>query len=470
MSKGRAGFNGHILTIALFVSVFFGFLAFILYQAGTLGGFGDKYMVTAEVPTANFLASGARVTVAGAEVGQVKSVSRAGRLSPNSKVTMELTDDRVYPLPSDSRVQIRTRSQVGENYVNIEVGSAHTTVPDGGDLGLDNADEFVSVDQVLSVLSGPTKQRARVMLQRFGDALEGRGDDLHRTLTPAAAVIDRGTQLSSVLWPDRQQVAALVDNLGRVMAALGDRKAAIDTIASRGTTALQAIGDRDDKVAAILRELPATLDQVRSTSQVLGDVSDRTAPVVSDLATATRGLQPAIAALSDTSRDGRAIVSALDDSIPEVQYFLRQFPSITGVSTYPDTDGKTLGVQRAYAPLKATMCQLNPALRYLKPYTEDFYQVITHLGSGANHYDATGHLVPLIPVANENSLSGAPPEVEQAAHDLLSSGVLLPSKKIAYDPYMAPGTIGTATSLNSGADNVADYAKSFKYPRVKADC
>jgi len=175
-----------VLTLAGFLAAFLLGVGYLLYQAGTLPTFGKKYTLTAEVPTGNFLASGARVTVAGAEVGRVKSVDRAGSLSPNATVKLEITDDRVFPLPDDSRVQIRTRSQVGENYVNIVVGKSKVTVPNNGSLGLDNADEFVSVDQILSVLRGRTKARARVLLQQLGAGLDGRGLDLQHTLGPGA--------------------------------------------------------------------------------------------------------------------------------------------------------------------------------------------------------------------------------------------------------------------------------------------
>src|SRR4051794_19607148 len=146
MNKGR-GITGHVVTVAVFVAVFLGLIFFILYQAGTIPTIGKKYTITAEVPTVNLLAPGARVTAGGAEVGSVKSIDRAGELSPNTKITLELTDDRVFPIPSDTRVQIRSRSQVGETYVGLVIGDAKTTVPDGGSIGLDNADEVVSVDQ-----------------------------------------------------------------------------------------------------------------------------------------------------------------------------------------------------------------------------------------------------------------------------------------------------------------------------------
>ncbi|HWH95934.1 MAG TPA: hypothetical protein VNT03_18880 [Baekduia sp.] len=54
------------------------------------------------------------------------------------------------------------------------------------------------------------------------------------------------------------------------------------------------------------------------------------------------------------------------------------------------------------------MCQLNPMLRYLEPYTADIVSFANSLGSAANSYDAIGHTIRLIPVINETALLGAP--------------------------------------------------------------
>jgi phospholipid/cholesterol/gamma-HCH transport system substrate-binding protein len=471
MNKGMSGFWGHAATVAGFVVWFLALAIFILMRAGALPTPGKKYEITAEVPNVNLLAPGARVTAGGAEVGRVKSVDRAGKLSPNTKITMYLTDASVYPVPSDTRVQIRTRSQVGENYVGLVIGEAKTTVPDGGDIALANADEVVSVDQILSVLQGRTRQRTRTLLKQFGGALEGRGEDLNATLSATAKWADTGTETVTTLSEDRQQLGLLVDQLGRVMSALGDRRAAIDTIAAQGTRSLTAIGDRDAKVAEMLRELPSTLDAIKAASTTLGDVGDRATPVITNLAAATRDLRPAIAALAPSASSGRRLVASLDQATEDADTFLSAFPTITAVDSVADADNAPeRGVRLATGPLRDTFCEANPALRYLKPYTSDIYQVILHLGSGANSYDATGHLVRLTPILNENSLSGAPESVTDAARTLLSAGALIPSKRITYDPYMAPGVIGKTVADAGDAVNMTDYSKKYKYTRVKAQC
>jgi phospholipid/cholesterol/gamma-HCH transport system substrate-binding protein len=455
-----AGFGRHVATVLVFFAVFIAFIGLVLTKSGAFKTPGSKYKVEAILPSASLLSPGARVTAAGAKIGIVKKVERADDVGPGAKVTLQLTDDRVTPLPRDSRVQVRTRSQVGENYVAIVVGKDQLTIPDGGTIGLAQADELVNVDQILSVLQGRTRERTRTLLQEFGGALSGRGKALNHTMQGLNGTIQHGSALVDVLNRNRLTVARLVDQLGRVGAAVGERGAAIDTIAHRGLTSLRAIGNRDAALSETLRELPATLDRIRDTTRTVGNVSDRATPVVANLATATEDLGPAITDLASAARDGRHVVALLGPALPDVSH----------VALGAASGGS--GLIRTTPSLKGMLCQLNPVLRYLQPYKNDLLQIAFHLGSASHAYDATGHTVRLLPIVNENTLSGAPPAVIDSARLLLQSGLFVgQTKRITYDPYMKPGAIGKTVAQAGQPVNRKTLGDSgYKYPHVEADC
>jgi phospholipid/cholesterol/gamma-HCH transport system substrate-binding protein len=459
----RRAFAGHAFVVLGFILTFAALFIYILYQAGTITLFEDTYDITATVPTANFLATGARVTAAGAEVGRVTSVSRAGPLSPNATIELQLTDSRVFPLPNDSQIQIRTRSQVGENYVNIVVGNSKTTIPDHGSIGLDAAAPFVSTDQVLNILHGRTQQQARTLLQQLGADLLGRGQQLNDTLGSASTFVVQGTQMLDTLMPQRRQIGQLVDQLGQLMSAIGERTQAIEVTARQGTATLRALAARQSDLASVLHDLPTLIGSVKTTTGVIGTVSDRATPVVGNLAAATSELRPAIGALAPAARDGRTIVASLRDAIPSLNALLGAAPGAIG---YPGNGG----VLSDLTPIRSTFCQLNPALTYLKPYTADFWSIIPHLGSVSNPYDTTGHIVRLVPIINENSLSGAPPAIEQAAHELLASGLFVHDKVISIDPYPKPGAVGVDVAHAGDPSTPAQFAKTYTYPRIHAAC
>jgi phospholipid/cholesterol/gamma-HCH transport system substrate-binding protein len=461
MSKGRDGFLGHLLTVAVFTAIFAGWVGFILHQAGVLPSFSKSYTLEADVPSAALLTPGARVTVAGVEVGSVRKIERSSDLGSGARLVMKITHDGVMPLPADSTLAIRTRSQVGEQYVSIDVGVSSRKLASGDTLASAQAEKLVDVDQILSVLSGPRREQARRLLRDTGLALDGRGKALNATLSSTVPVVRSGSAVVDVLHDQRATVAQLVDQLGRVTAAVGERGTAIQTIAGQGVTTLRAIGDRDAKLAATLRELPATLEQVKRATGTVAEVSDAAAPVVSNIAGALRDVRPAVRDLAPAAKDGRAVVASLRRANPALDTLLRS------------ATAATKGLPEALPGVRSVFCQVNPALRYLQPYTHDVLQAAFHLGSASNSYDATGHLVRLVPIVNENSLSGAPTAVLDASRLLLQSGAFLPQKVINYDFYGKPGGIGTTSATGSGGKPngpSAVPATGYKYPRITADC
>lgn len=458
MSKGTEKFWTHLLTVAAFVALFLGWVGFILYKAGALPTFEGSYAFTVDVDSASLLAPGARVTVAGAEVGKIDKIGRSSD-GAGAQLTLRLFDKKVFPLPSDSKLQIRSRSPVGENYVSIDVGKAGTTIADGGTMARADVAPLVDVDEILSVLNGSRKADAQRMLANFGEALTGRGRSLNQTLAGASPTVHYGAQVVDVLHRQRETVASLVDHLGRVTAAVGERGAAIHQIADRGLVAMTAIADRDRALASTLRELPPTLAEIKSATQTVGNVSDKATPVVANLASAVVDLRPAVQALPRSAKSGRAVIARLSAANPTLDKVLR-----SGTAAMKP-------LKAALPNLRSTFCQLTPMLRYLLPYKHDLLQFPIHLGSAANPYDATGHLVNLVPLLNEGSVSGAPPQVQNAVKTLLQSGLFLPQKTTNFDPYMKPGQIGKAASTGSEPSGPASIAKSgYTYPHVEADC
>jgi hypothetical protein len=101
----------------------------------------------------------------------------------------------------------------------------------------------------------------------------------------------------------------------------------------------------------------------------------------------------------------------------------------------------------------------------------DVTSAVVGLSSAANSYDALGHVIRLTPIITENYLVGLPPAASAAAHTLLHAGLLSKSNALSWDPYPAPGQMGTSSA--SGKSILGPEAlgqTGYKYPRVMADC
>lgn len=449
------GFRGHVATALLAAAIAVAFLLFFVGVGGGLPSTSKPYELRALVPTASSLTSGSRVTMAGVKVGTVTGVRRQGL---GAVVSMEITDERVTPVPQDSVVRMRARTAVGENYVSIEPGDAKATLASGDLLPMRQAAEYVDVDQIASVLQGRTRKQARKIVSGLGYSLARRGERLNGLVANASRALDTGSDVVSTLAGDRQQISRLVEQLGDLSAAVGDRGDAIRLIARQGRTAFTAVARRDDAVRRTLAELPATLDRVRRTTGTVADVSDRATPVVENLTKAVTEVRPAVAALRPAAQEGRSILREVDGAAEPLTGTLASLERAAGPAT------------RALPKVDQVLCQVNPMLRYSKPYTQDVISTLIGLGSASNAYDAIGHTIRLVPVVTDNTLVGLPEDVSKFLYSAIHKGLLEKLLPLNWNPYPKPGEQGQPYR-GKGIHGPKELRESgFVYPRIHEDC
>jgi phospholipid/cholesterol/gamma-HCH transport system substrate-binding protein len=448
----------HVLVVIAFVALAIGATLFWVGLGGGLPSLGKTYEVRALMPTAGSLTPGARVTMAGYQVGTISSVQRDGN---GALVGMEIDDSRVAPIPQDSRVALRERTPVGENYVSIYAGSSKTMLPSGAVLPMTQSDDYVDVDQLMSVLQGETRGRTRQLIGGLGAALQGEGDNLNAFLGNTATALSAGSRLFRVMANDRTQVGDLVANLGSLSQAVGQRGSQIEVLAHDALATFQAMGARDQSMRAFLDQLPPLLAQVRQTSGTLNSVTRSSAPVIYNLANVISTVRPAVKELAPAASEGRTVLSVLGAASPALRQTLRTARGLGAPSA------------RALPQVHKTVCQLNPVIRYVKPYVADVISGLGGLGSAANDYDLVSHVIRVMLIVNDNSLVGLPPAVSQAAFLLVHSGVLhAVGGPLSFDPYPAPGQIGKETAPSKGAVLGPSQVPStgYKFPHLLADC
>jgi ABC-type transporter Mla subunit MlaD len=447
----------HIVTVIVAIFVAAGVVIALLAMADVFST-SSPYRVQALVPTSASLATGANVSMAGVQVGKVTGTERRGYAT---LIKMEISDKRVVPITTDTKVALRQRTPIGENYVEFTPGTAKTMLGEDDILPITATDENVDVDELLSILQGPAKKRAQQLIRGAGYGLDGHGQELNDVLGHASNIVRDGGKIFIGLDGVRDQTAGLVQRLGQVSAAIGERGEAIRVTADRGLAALGALASRDEQLRATLRVLPSTLRQVRDTAETLKATSATAAPVVANLAGAMRDLRPAIANLQPAAAVGRSTVRELGAASGPLTGTLRELERTSG----PLGD--------AMPSLRKMLCEINPVVRYGARYTGDVTAGVTNLASAANAYDAIGHTIRLTPILGENSLSGTlPPAAQDAAYDLLHGGLFGIGTPLSYKPYPEPGRLGLDSAPASGGiQGPAELAASgYKYPRIEADC
>jgi phospholipid/cholesterol/gamma-HCH transport system substrate-binding protein len=413
------------------------------FAGGTTNPLSSRYEVQAVVPSAVALSAHADVRHAGVKVGQVQRI--ATRVD-NAVLLLELQSAST-PVHRDATVLVRTKTLSGENYVDLDPGSARTAaVPSGGILPLGNAGQAVQLDEVLSTFDRRTRRNFQRVLDGLGRGLRRNGPALNRFLDGSATLVDNSQSVTAVLARDRRDVASLIANLGDVAHALGDRAGAIHRLARSSLAVSRAVAERDRQLRAGLHVLPAFLAQSRTTIAHLGRFSPTATPVLRDLRIGTERLLPATRLLAPTADRARTAMQALR------RFAATAEPMTAHLRPFADA------AARLTKPLASLLRQYNPFAAYLEPYARELAAVLGNMRAGTEYYDALGHYGRVGQVFSKSAIAGQfTADQDAALKGLLNAGVLVPLDTRGNNAYGPPG----------GADDIKPF--NGTYPHIEPD-
>ncbi len=417
-----------IAAIAAFVILSLAVFALLLKMAGVQLPLESHYTLTARLPDGLQLVSNADVRSSGVKVGRVVGIESRGT---QAQVKMQL-DDKVLPIYRDARVQIRTKTLVGENYIDVTPGTPRAgRMPSGATLPASRTGEAVQLDDILSALDPATRGSIQRTVRSLSVGLDKRGGDLNTSLAALQPVFQDGGRLMGVLETQREQLAALVDDAGTVMQAFGERSGAVRTLAVKLRKTAAAAAARDDEIRATVRELAPTLDQARGSVTRLGGLSQIATPVVADLTRAATDLGPTMRDLAPAARETRAMVTQVRKLLPDAE------PLVRNLRTFATT-ARPLG-----PALDAVLRQANPALAYVAPYHREFGAFFANVGSAVDTHDALGNLGRVHAVVSETSAAVWSPAMQKALNALIAVGGVSKIHSEGVNAYPEPGTVGT---------------------------
>jgi phospholipid/cholesterol/gamma-HCH transport system substrate-binding protein len=246
---------GLIASAAMFGLLLFAFTNVTLFQ--------QKMQVNAEVSSADTLAPGADVEVAGVKVGTVKSIGKGNQ--SGALVAMEINTQQTA-IYKGATAQIRPHGVFGPKFVQLVPGNAAAGgFPNGGTI--DRANTAVSVDfeQILNQLDDNTRQSLQTFLYEFGTWQDNRGQD-------QGAVIDNLNVVTAQLTPPLQVIANRKAQLGNL---LDHNAVATETLA--GSPLDQIIHENNDVLTALDNHQSGLVNVVVHGNNVLNDIDQITA-------------------------------------------------------------------------------------------------------------------------------------------------------------------------------------------------
>jgi virulence factor Mce-like protein len=298
------GFALSCFALALFLWITFG---------GPLPLKAKGYRITVPFNEATQLAEESDVRISGVSVGKVKSVelNDEGR----ADATIELDSDYA-PIPADTRAMLRTKTLLGETFVELTPGDAQgPTLQEGGRLPEAQVADSVQLDEIFRTFDERTRDAFKVWMQGTDAALQGRGPDLSAAIAELAPFADETDQLLRVLDSQRLAVRRLVHDTGTVFQALSERQGQLSSLIRNSETVFNTTARRNSEVADLFRILPTFQRESRATLARLNEFAGTADPLVQQLQPAAKELSPTLIAAQKAAPDLKAFFEGLRGAI-----------------------------------------------------------------------------------------------------------------------------------------------------------
>lgn len=384
---------GRILVMAGFALSCFGLLLYLWVAFG--GGFPLKpegYRFNVRFGEATQLAQQADVRISGVPVGKVVKLA----LGPGqtTEATIQL-DERYAPIPRDARAILRSKTLLGETYVELTPGDkSGGLLPEGGTLPDAQVSKTVELDEIFRSLDPRTRESFQVWMQSLAVGLDGRGQDLNSAFGNLAPFAEDTNVLLKQLNEQEAAVQALVRNTGTVFNALSERSGQLTGLIRNSNVVFGTIADRNVQLQEAFKAFPTFERESILTLNRLNRFAREANPIITELRPVARQLSPTLEAA------GRLAPSFRD-------FFVDLGPLITAAK--PGLPA----FRQFLADARPALGQLDPFTRSLNPFLGYIADFLPELDGFVGNITAATQATP-------------PPVVSNSAHYLRTVSVFSP--------------------------------------------
>jgi phospholipid/cholesterol/gamma-HCH transport system substrate-binding protein len=354
-------------------------------------------------------------------VGQVVSVS-AGESSTLAVIQI---DPAYVPIPRDARAIIRTKTPLGESYVELTPGTPGSPpLRDGARLPSDQVASTEQISDLLGTLDAPTRRALQSVMVETAAALKGEAPNLNDALGAGGQTVGQLNVLLQALGAQSSDVQTLISRSASALDALDADPAELQQLISAGNRVFAATAQRSSALTATLRALAPFVTELDRTAGPLTTASNLATPTLRTLTSVAPLITPALRStevlapqLTRTFKLLRPVEKVAPAGLSAAASIVDQLP---GVSKRLDTAGQ----------------QLVPLVELLDAYDRD---AVSSLASFASVLE---------PVKGTSGSSGS--RYARTAVVVGSNGDLgfqqrQPSNR--YNPYPPPGALGDNKSL-----------------------
>ena len=327
----------------------------------------EAYNIEIAFPEATGLQKNLDVRASGITIGKVREVSVD---KPTSRTLAKLAIDSEYaPLPSDMKAILRTKTLLGETFIELTPGTRGAPkIFDGGRLPDGQVAETVELDEIFHTYDPTTRKAIQLWQQELGRAVRGRGESLNNALGQLPEFTDSGSDLLEVLYRHETAVRGLFRDTGEVYEALTQDEDQLSNLIKNSHALFSQTSDQRENLAEAFQIFPTYLEESRLTLKRLEDFSRHAQPLVRDLQPVARELRPTIVSLRSLAPNLNSYFRGFDRQIDVSE---RSLPALKQI-----IDGTT-PLFRSLGPF---LSEFNPIFEWLELHQ---HLVADFLGNGA---------------------------------------------------------------------------------------
>jgi phospholipid/cholesterol/gamma-HCH transport system substrate-binding protein len=323
MSK-KAPSTTQLLVIAGFALSCFGILLFLWITFGGPTPFKAKpYEIKIPFNEATQLAQQSDVRISGVTIGKVQKIA----VAPNGKQALATIDieDKYGPIPRGTRAILRTKTLLGETYVELTPGdSSAPALEDGETLPSAQVAESVQLDEIFRTFDVKTRRAFQEWMQYSAAGIQGRGQDFSAGIAELAPTFTEFDKLFRTL--DTQQLALrdLFRNGAVALQSLRGRQGDLARLISASNEVFQTTAARERDIEALFRVFPTFEDESRTTLERLKTFALNTDPLVRQLVPAAEQLSPTLISFAKLAPQAKGLFTGL---IPVINRASSGFPA-----------------------------------------------------------------------------------------------------------------------------------------------
>src|SRR3954451_2338872 len=339
----------------------------------------EGYRITVPFTEATQLAAESDVRISGVSVGKVKSIELSNK-GDYADAVIEL-DSSYAPIPDNTRAILRSKTLLGESYVELTPGSKSApSLPEGGSLPPAQVASSVQLDEVFRTFGKQTRQNFKAWMQGSAGALKGRGADFGQALAELGPFSESANRALRILDTQQHAVRGLVRSGGDVFQALSERQGQLRSLIQNSDRVFTTTAQRNQDLAEAFRILPTFQRETRLTLQRTNQFAIDADPLVQQLRPAVKQLSPTFEAVGRAAPDLQRFFQGLRGTIAASH---QGFPALRRLLQNDLTPllSRLGGNFQGHSPWLA---EFNPIIKVAKSYKHEVTAFLGNIAAATN--------------------------------------------------------------------------------------